>query len=795
NTGGRYNPGTNSWVATNTVGAPAAREIHKTVWTGSEMIVWGGQTSGGSYLNSGGRYNPASNSWIGASGSTLNTPTGRNEHTALWTGSEMIVWGGQSSSSVFNTGGRYNPATGDWRPTNTTGAPAGRLRHAAVWTGSEMIVWSGRDFSNAFNTGGRYNPGTDSWSATNTVGAPAARAFHKAVWTGSEMIVWGGQDSGGSYLNTGGRYNPASNSWVATNTVGAPTGRIEHTAVLTGSEMIVWGGQDAGNRFNTGGRYNPATDAWTATSDAGAPTARSQHTAVWTGSEMIVWGGFDSAFAAVNSGGRYNPASDSWSGANTAGAPAARREHTAVWTGSEMIVWGGRDSGVFNTGGRYNPASDGWTATSLTDAPAGRSRHSAVWTGSEMIVWGGSDPSSFFNTGGRYSAQAGTANTPPMIAGTALTRTAGSPTANSQIAAVDDAEDARASLTVTVNGAASATANGVTVSGLSVNASGQVTASVVASCTATTAAFTLRVTDSGGMFDEATLDVTVNPNPPPSLGTYPATSVAAGGGATVTPNAAPSDNGSVASLTASAPGFSGTLAGNPTTGAITITNANPLGSYTVTVTATDNCGAQATRTFTLTVNATGCSVTVNPATLKQPYLAVPYVELLSASPAGNYTFSVSAGALPPGLQLATALGVTSIAGLPTAPGTYNFTIKARRDGTTCEGTRSYTVTIPATVVPILECVQRNVNNTWTARFGYDNSTGAAVTIPVGANNYFAPGNQNRGQTTVFQPGRVVNAFSVTFTKGKGNNLAVWYLRGPDGVLRPVSVLTTSLGCP
>jgi hypothetical protein len=397
--------------------------------------------------------------------------------------------------------------------------------------------------------------------------------------------------------------------------------------------------------------------------------------------------------------------------------------------------------------------------------------------------------------GGSVEAEVTTVNTPPTIAGTALTRTAGSPAANSQIAAVNDAEDARASLTVTINGGASATVNGVTVSGLSVNSSGQVTASVVANCTATTAAFTLRVTDGGGLFDEATLNVTVNSNPPPSLGTYPATSVTAGGGATVTPSVAPADNGSVASLTASAPGFSGTLVGNPATGAITITNANPAGNYTVSVTARDNCGAQTTRTFTLTVNAVGCGVTVNPATLKQPYLAVPYVEPLSISLPGIVTFSVSAGQLPPGLQLMAVSSLTAIAGLPTTPGTFSFTIKAKWNNSTCEGTRSYTVTIPKTIVPILECVQRNANGTYTARFGYHNSTGAAVTIPVGANNYFTPGNQNRGQTTVFQPGRVINAFSATFTKGASNNLAVWYLRGPDNVLRPVSVLTTSLGCP
>ena len=42
NSGGRYNPSTDSWTATSTTDAPAARAGHTAVWTGSEMIVWGG---------------------------------------------------------------------------------------------------------------------------------------------------------------------------------------------------------------------------------------------------------------------------------------------------------------------------------------------------------------------------------------------------------------------------------------------------------------------------------------------------------------------------------------------------------------------------------------------------------------------------------------------------------------------------------------------------------------------------------------------------------------------------------
>src|SRR5213594_297433 len=88
-----------------------------------------------------------------------------------------------------------------WTATSTTNAPAARDSHTAVWTGSEMIVWGGYNGSSFLNTGGRYNPGTDSWIATSTTNAPAGRQEFAAVWTGSEMIVWGGFD--GTNLNTG----------------------------------------------------------------------------------------------------------------------------------------------------------------------------------------------------------------------------------------------------------------------------------------------------------------------------------------------------------------------------------------------------------------------------------------------------------------------------------------------------------------------------------------------------------------------------------------------------------------
>ena len=143
------------------------------------MIVWGGEDNNFVALNTGGRYNPSTNSWTATS--TTNAPAGRAQHTAVWTdsGGEMIVWGGGASGPIiFNTGGRYNPSTDSWTATSITNAPAGRFDHTAVSTGSQMIVWGGCPdplCSNPLNTGGRYNPITDSWTATSTNNAPSAR--------------------------------------------------------------------------------------------------------------------------------------------------------------------------------------------------------------------------------------------------------------------------------------------------------------------------------------------------------------------------------------------------------------------------------------------------------------------------------------------------------------------------------------------------------------------------------------------------------------------------------------------
>ena len=132
------------------------------------MIIWGGLGDTGD-LNTGGRYNPNTDSWL----ATATVTSARSFHTVVWTGTEMIVWGGVDESFLLvNTGGRYNPSTDSWTATSTTNAPDPRALHTAVWSGGEMIVWGGYDGLNDLNTGGRYNPSTNSWTATSNTNHP-----------------------------------------------------------------------------------------------------------------------------------------------------------------------------------------------------------------------------------------------------------------------------------------------------------------------------------------------------------------------------------------------------------------------------------------------------------------------------------------------------------------------------------------------------------------------------------------------------------------------------------------------
>ena len=59
------------------------------------MIIWGGT----GFQNTGGKYNPNTDSWSATT--VTNAPDGRISHTAVWTGNDMVVWVDKINSSTI----------------------------------------------------------------------------------------------------------------------------------------------------------------------------------------------------------------------------------------------------------------------------------------------------------------------------------------------------------------------------------------------------------------------------------------------------------------------------------------------------------------------------------------------------------------------------------------------------------------------------------------------------------------------------------------------------------------------
>jgi hypothetical protein len=140
---------------------------------------------------------------------------------------------------------------------------------------------------------------------------------------------------------------------------------------------------------------------------------------------------------------------------------------------------------------------------------------------------------------------------------------------------------------------------------------------------------------------------------------------------------------------------------NSTTGVISGIPLTP-GQFSFTINATDAISCPGGRPYSIVIPAVpGCPfITVNPATLAIAVLGTPYSQTISASGGTPpFTFSVSSGALPPGLTLVATSGTTAlISGTPTALGFFSFTIVAT-DANNCPGSRAYSLQLPAAAPP------------------------------------------------------------------------------------------------
>lgn len=324
--GGAWPPARGGWGWTTT--DMPQRGGMSVVAAGGEAIVWGGATNAAPPLDGrGARYDPVSGRWR----STATAPIGpRAVHSAVWTGERMIVWGGTSGSyrprrtqNLLSDGAAYDPRHDRWQ-TIPDGPLRPRSGHAAVWTGSRMIVWGGevagrpRSAGLLARDGASYDPARRTWKPIADAPLrwmPGSQAF----WTGEQMVVWNGVRAA-AYRPGDDRWEP--NRWVRWRDPPLGIRRPGAVAAWTGEELLVWGGPPAGCRSGecvprddrgrpvesiAGAALNPRSGRWRPL-PAAPLKSRDRHVVVGLGGgSAFVWGGCCRGSRQLADGAVYQP--------------------------------------------------------------------------------------------------------------------------------------------------------------------------------------------------------------------------------------------------------------------------------------------------------------------------------------------------------------------------------------------------------------------------------------------------------------------------------------------------------
>ncbi|MDQ3956873.1 MAG: kelch repeat-containing protein [Actinomycetota bacterium] len=180
-----FDPATPAWSPLPEAPLPVA--FASAVWTGGEAIFLA--VEGASRELGGVSFDPLERSWRTLPPAPVPPRPGS---VTIWTGAEVIVWGGgEPDEPGTSEGAAYDPRRDDWR--EIAEAPLGLNHASVVWTGTEMVVFGSllddRNISNErVSVGAAYDPVADSWRRiSDSRLSPQATS---AVWTGGRMVAW-----------------------------------------------------------------------------------------------------------------------------------------------------------------------------------------------------------------------------------------------------------------------------------------------------------------------------------------------------------------------------------------------------------------------------------------------------------------------------------------------------------------------------------------------------------------------------------------------------------------------------
>lgn len=315
-------------VTTERIRGPLGPRIQASgVWTGKEVIFWGGLAWDGMGVDrapgDGAAYDPRTDTWRMLADAPLG---GRQLHLTVWTGREMLVWGGYTGDRPKRPaqGAAYNPRRDSWRtmapsPLQFTSAPA------TVWADGEWVIAITR--RNGIELAA-YDPDRDRWRELPSLIGPFSDE-NTLVWTGSELLLMNAAD--GMY-----RLSAGAEAWTEAS--------VESERI----EAVVWAGDRLlGLASNYPAElslvvWDPVADSWSE-----LPQPQPVGGLMWIGDRVLL----------AYSGHAFDPSTSQWWDLEMPPLPD-RSDSVFLWAGDRLVElggWPGGPSGPIHFGDAYIP--------------------------------------------------------------------------------------------------------------------------------------------------------------------------------------------------------------------------------------------------------------------------------------------------------------------------------------------------------------------------------------------------------------------------------------------------------
>ena len=339
------------------------------VWSGTEYLVWGANPyqEGASEVRSGFKYNPKSKSMVPMS--LVNAPSLRIDANGFWTGSKLLVWGGQvpnTKQAPILDGGLYDSVQDQWEsvpaiPEGFKFSPFIVSDLLSSYHDQQLVVFSFQHISDdTKNAGAIYHLDTKSWTEIQMDGVPYFDTFTsaKVLWSGTQILIFG----------TAFKKTPAGTQeekmvvaiydtakadlgWKVIGSPDAPLKRKYFSVVETKNGIFVWGGTEerGENAFNDGGIFNLDTQSWS-TIAANPNISGKDHAALFVkDNAVVIWGGFvgHSDPTQKNSGAIYHLDTQTWSILNPKLESGAGDYITDIWADGQIFIFRGRSFNLY----------------------------------------------------------------------------------------------------------------------------------------------------------------------------------------------------------------------------------------------------------------------------------------------------------------------------------------------------------------------------------------------------------------------------------------------------------------